>query len=87
MLGHAVTQGKIADILQARGELDAALRIYREEELPVFERRGDVRLRAVAQSKIADILQAAANSTRPCASTERKCCRSSSGWAMCSGMR
>ena len=37
------TMGKIADILQTRGELDEALRIRREEELPVYERLGDVR--------------------------------------------
>ncbi|HET6427796.1 MAG TPA: hypothetical protein VFJ30_05270, partial [Phycisphaerae bacterium] len=40
-----------------RGELEEALRIRREEELPVFERLGDVRERAVTMSKIADILQ------------------------------
>src|SRR3712207_7252637 len=43
----AITRGKIADILQARGELDEALRIRREEELPVYERLGDVRSAAV----------------------------------------
>ncbi|MFZ1643149.1 MAG: hypothetical protein WAV07_17300, partial [Candidatus Contendobacter sp.] len=48
----------IADVLQARGELDEALRIRREEELPVFERLGDVRERAVTLGKIADVLQA-----------------------------
>ncbi len=53
-----MTQGQIADILQARGELDEALRICREEQLPVFERLGDVREKAVTQGKIADILQA-----------------------------
>ena len=31
----------IADVLQDRGELDEALRIRREEELPVYERLGD----------------------------------------------
>ncbi len=50
--------GRIADILQSRGELDEALRIRREEELPVYERLGDVRSRAVAQGQIADILEA-----------------------------
>ena len=30
----AVTRAKIADVLQARGELDEALRVYREEVLP-----------------------------------------------------
>ena len=55
---RAVTMGRIADILEARGELDEALRIRREEQLPVFERLGDVRSRAVTMGKIADILQA-----------------------------
>ena len=55
---RAVTMGKIADILQARGALDEALRIRREEELPVYERLGDVRSRAVTMGRIADILQA-----------------------------
>ena len=54
---RAVTMGKIADILQQRGETDEALRIRREEELPVYERLGDVRSRAVTMGKIADILQ------------------------------
>ncbi len=45
-------------MLQARGELDEALRIRREEELPVYERLGDVRSKAVTQGKIADVLQA-----------------------------
>jgi hypothetical protein len=51
--------GKIGDILQARGELDEALRIRREEELPVYERLGDVRARSVALQKIAIALIAA----------------------------
>ncbi|MDI1434794.1 NB-ARC domain-containing protein [Polyangium sorediatum] len=46
-----------ADILEARGELDEALRIRQQELLPVFERLGDVRERAVTLGKIADILQ------------------------------
>lgn len=54
----AVTMGKIADILQARGELDEALRIRRQDQLPVFERLGDVRSKVVTMGKIADILQA-----------------------------
>ncbi|WP_218068093.1 hypothetical protein, partial [Candidatus Thiosymbion oneisti] len=52
------TQGKIADILQRRGQLDEALRIRTQEQLPVYERLGDVRSKAVTQGKIADILQA-----------------------------
>jgi tetratricopeptide (TPR) repeat protein len=50
--------GQIADILQARGQLDEALKIRQEDELPVYEWLGDVRSRAVTIGKIADILQA-----------------------------
>jgi len=50
--------GQIADILESRGELDEALRIRREEQLPVYQRLGAVRERAVTMGKIADILQA-----------------------------
>jgi tetratricopeptide (TPR) repeat protein len=50
--------GKIADILQARGELDEALRLLRDEVLAIFERLGDVRSKAVTMGQIADILQA-----------------------------
>ena len=53
----AIASGRIADILQARGELDEALRIRIEKQLPVFERLGDVRSRAIIQGRIADILQ------------------------------
>jgi tetratricopeptide (TPR) repeat protein len=52
----AVARGSIADILQDRGELDEALRIRREEELPVYTRLGDVRSVAITQGKIAGIL-------------------------------
>ena len=46
-------------MLQARGELDEALRIRREEQLPVYERLGDVRgVAVVTRGKIADVLQA-----------------------------
>jgi len=48
--------GEIADILQSRGELDETLRIRREEELPVYERLGEVSSRAMTMGKIADIL-------------------------------
>ncbi|MDZ7855685.1 CHAT domain-containing protein [Sphaerotilus sp.] len=53
----AIAHGEIADILQSRGQLDEALRIRLEEQLPVYERLGDVREKAVTQGKIADILQ------------------------------
>jgi len=54
----ALARGLKADVLQGRGELDEALRIRREEELPVYERLGDVRSRAVTLGQIADVLQA-----------------------------
>ena len=56
-LSVAITKGKIADILQSRGELAEALRIRTEEQLPVFERLGDVRAVAITKGQIADILQ------------------------------
>ena len=54
---QVVTVGEIADILQSRGDLDEALRIRTEEQLPVLERLGDVRSIAITKGKIADILQ------------------------------
>jgi hypothetical protein len=50
--------GKIADVLQGRGQLEEALRIRQEEQLPVCERLGDVREKALTMGKIADVLQA-----------------------------
>src|SRR5262249_41509144 len=50
---RAVTLGQVADILQARGELDEALRIRREEELPVYERLGDVFSMVRARGRLA----------------------------------
>jgi hypothetical protein len=51
-----VTLGKIADILRARGELDEALRIRREEELPVHEKLGDLRELIVGRAMVAQML-------------------------------
>ena len=56
MREKAVTMGKIADIFQARGQLDEALRIRREEELPVYERLGDVRELLVGRTNMAILL-------------------------------
>ncbi|HCU37660.1 MAG TPA: hypothetical protein DGT21_20165 [Armatimonadetes bacterium] len=53
---RAVALGRIADILQARGEFDAALRLRRGEELALYKRLGDARSRAITIGKIADIL-------------------------------
>ena len=52
----AVTQGKIADVLQARGQLDEALKIRREQELPVYEKLGDVRSLLVGRANMAQLL-------------------------------
>jgi len=53
----AFAVGRRAGILQYQGELDEALRIRREEELPIYERLGDRRLYAVTMGRIASILQ------------------------------
>ena len=49
---------ELADLLASIGQLDEALRIRQEEQLPVYERLGDVRARAVTLGKIADVYQA-----------------------------
>ncbi|MCK6524899.1 metallophosphoesterase [Myxococcota bacterium] len=54
----ALAAGLRADILQARGQLDEALRIRRDEVLPVYERLGDARSKAVTMGQIADIHEA-----------------------------
>ncbi len=69
--------------LEARGQLDEALRIRTEEQLPVYEKLGDVRSRAVTMGQIGDILRRAANWTRRCASARKKSCRSTSSSATC----
>ena len=56
----AITQSKIADILEARGELDQALALH-QQALTLFERLGDVREAAITQSKIADIHRSRGN--------------------------
>jgi hypothetical protein len=43
-------------VLATQGELDEALRIWREELLPVFERLGNVPPRARTLGQIADVL-------------------------------
>jgi tetratricopeptide (TPR) repeat protein len=52
----AITHGKIADILQARGQLDQALQIRKTEELPVYEKLGEVRLLLVGRTNLALLL-------------------------------
>jgi tetratricopeptide (TPR) repeat protein len=53
--GRAIALGQVADILFHRGDLDEALRIHTEEEMPVYERLGDVRSRALIFGRIASI--------------------------------
>jgi phosphopentomutase len=71
--------GKIADVLQASGDLDEALRIRREDERPVYEQLGDVRARAITMGKIADVLQARGDLDEACGSGARNNCRCASG--------
>lgn len=52
----AVAQGKLAEVWEARGGIEEALRI-RQGQLPVFERLGDLRERAVTLGKIAALYQ------------------------------
>ena len=54
----AMARGRIADIMQDRGQLEEALRVRTEEQLPVFERLGDARSLAITRGRIADIREA-----------------------------
>ena len=54
---HTKTMGKIADAMQAVGELDEAVRIRRERELPVYEMQGDRRSVATTKGKLASVLE------------------------------
>jgi tetratricopeptide (TPR) repeat protein len=54
---RALSIGLRADVFDARGDLDEALRIRREEELPAQERLRDARAIAMTKGKIADALQ------------------------------
>ncbi len=49
----AETFGLIADILEMRGELDQALAIRHDEELPIYEQLGDVRSLLVGRTNLA----------------------------------
>ncbi len=57
-LSNAYAMSRLATIRRIQGQFDEALRIHREEELPVYERLGDVRSIAVTKGQIADILEA-----------------------------
>ena len=49
----ALSQGAKADILQARGQLDEALRIYEADVFPVYEQLGDTRMLLVDRANFA----------------------------------
>ena len=49
---------ELASLAFDMGELDEALRIRRDEQLPVFEKLGDVRSRAMTLGQMADVYQA-----------------------------
>jgi tetratricopeptide (TPR) repeat protein len=49
---------ELAGLLESLGQLDEALRIRREDQLPLYEKLGDVRRRAMTMGKIAYVLQA-----------------------------
>jgi tetratricopeptide (TPR) repeat protein len=51
----AVTLGRIADVKYVRGDLDEALDIVFNKELPVYTQLGDIHAIAVTYDKIADI--------------------------------
>jgi hypothetical protein len=50
-----VTMGKIAAVLLSLGDINEALRIVRDEELPTYERLGDVRSLVVGRSNLAGL--------------------------------
>jgi len=49
---------ELAELHFGLGELDQALRVRREEELPALEQLGNARLKAVSMGRIADLLNA-----------------------------
>lgn len=54
-LWRAVVTGRRVAVLKARGSLDEALRINLDEQLPLADRLGDDRLRALVLMDIADV--------------------------------
>ncbi|MCI5192305.1 MAG: tetratricopeptide repeat protein [Candidatus Electrothrix sp. AU1_5] len=54
----ASTRNNLADLMVVQGEYEQALKIIREQVLPVYESLGDIQAKAVTMCRIADILQA-----------------------------
>ena len=78
MRSVAITKGRIADILQARGELDEALRIRTDEEIPVYERLGDKRSLAAATLQAEQLLRALSRTGETAPRTSRAAAGTSS---------
>ncbi len=55
---EALASAALAEVLGSTGALDEALRILREEVLPVFTRLGDTSWQAITWARIADLLAA-----------------------------
>jgi tetratricopeptide (TPR) repeat protein len=55
---RALALGERAAFLAARGQLDEALRMLREEQIPLYEALGDLRERALTLIQTADVLAA-----------------------------
>jgi tetratricopeptide (TPR) repeat protein len=72
-----------ANWLITRGQLDEALRIYQFDLLPILERLGYERSKAITQGKIAGILQDRGQLDEACASINSISSPSSSAWTMC----
>lgn len=53
----AMAHSEIAFVLKEHGDLESALRIHRDEILPVVKRLGDLRGQAATQGRIADIME------------------------------
>lgn len=59
--GAALAKGQIADILKTRNQLEEALRIHVEYQLPVYQQLGELHEIAITKGKIADIILALGN--------------------------
>ena len=60
----AITKGRVAAVLEARGELAEALRIRTEQEIPVYERLGDRQSLAAASAQVKRLRNEVARRTR-----------------------
>ena len=82
-----MTLGKIADVFQARGQFDEALRIRQEEELPTLRAAGGRALAGGDVGQIADVLQARGQLDEALRIRQEEEFRSTSGWGTCGSGR